>query len=191
MYNHKRHSKVFKSWLILVEIVYFIIAIIAGFIIKTAQETFNWSLALLVWASNVPLLAILYAVYSILDNQENQIDISYKILEKLQNSQCHNKSVDKSILSNLASESLDSNNAWICPKCGDKNKQSSMQCSCGYIKAKAEPPAKKLNSMHTCSQCGKSFKFTYTMKKNQVKIPELSVVCPYCKSTETITSTNE
>lgn len=79
----KKHSNVFKINLIIVEVIYFIAAIIAGFA-TAGKHGFNWTVALAVWASNFIIWLILYAVYAILDNQETQINILDKISEQLQ-----------------------------------------------------------------------------------------------------------
>ena len=45
---------------------------------------------------------------------------------------------------------------------------------------------KQLLFNHTCSRCGKTFKVKYNMPKGQTTIPNLSVICPQCKSKEDI-----
>lgn len=82
MYNHKNHSKIFKRWCVALVVTVFAIGIIAGFIFKVELEyssyssaKFNWLLAVMIWLSEVVPVAILYAVYSHLENQEVQINI--------------------------------------------------------------------------------------------------------------------
>ncbi len=86
MYNHKNHSKIFKRWCIALVVSVFAIGIIAGFIFKIEPEyslystsyssaKFNWLLAVMIWLSEIVPVAILYAVYSHLENQEVQINI--------------------------------------------------------------------------------------------------------------------
>lgn len=81
----KKHSNIFKINLIIVEVIYFIAAIIAGFA-TSGKHAFNWTVALAVWASNFVIWLILYAVYSILDNQETQISILDRLTEQLNTS---------------------------------------------------------------------------------------------------------
>lgn len=46
--------------------------------------------------------------------------------------------------------------------------------------------SKELLFNHTCSRCGKTFKVKYNMPQGQTTIPNLSVICPQCKSKENI-----
>lgn len=88
MYNHKNHSKVFLLLYIALVAIIFIAGIVAGFVYKDglfdelssyssrySRESFNWTLALIIWLSDIIPAAVLYAVYSHLDNQEVQINI--------------------------------------------------------------------------------------------------------------------
>lgn len=133
---YKQHSKTFKIWMIVVEVIFFIAAIVLGFTFKVEtgyyfrEEHFNWGLAFAVWASNVPLLAVLYAVYSILDHQETQIEISEKIRLALEAKPAN------SITATATTTTKSSKDRWICPKCGDSNDNASIRCACGYYKTK-------------------------------------------------------
>lgn len=132
------HSSTFKIWLIIVEIVYIIAAIIAGFVFKVesfyGKDSFNWGLCIIVWASNFPIFAILYAIYSHLDNQEFQMMISDKILEELKNTQ-YTKGNTASNPNTVHTTVNSASNTWICPKCDTRNKSSDIQCiNCGHYK---------------------------------------------------------
>lgn len=96
MYSHYEHSKIFKRWCVALVITVFILGIIAGFVFRiekeplsvygysssTVKPSFNWGLAFIIWISEVIPAAILYAVYSHLENQEIQINILNEIRKK-------------------------------------------------------------------------------------------------------------
>ena len=175
----KKHSNIFKINLIIVEVIYFIAAIIAGFA-TSGKHAFNWTVAIAVWASNFVIWLILYAVYSILDNQETQISILDRLTEQLNTSD----SSQPSNLEQLAANTKKTNNVWICPKCGDKNSNTTIQCSCGYINSNSKP-VEYVSFKHVCQNCGKEFTVKYKNAKGQ-SLPTLNVTCPHCKTELTI-----
>nr|DAL13768.1 MAG TPA_asm: Protein involved in formate dehydrogenase formation [Caudoviricetes sp.] len=175
----KKHSNIFKINLIIVEVIYFIAAIIAGFA-TSGKHTFNWTVALAVWASNFVIWLILYAVYSILDHQETQISILDKISEQLNSPNDNQTSNLEQIAANIKKQ----NNIWICPKCGDKNSNTNLQCSCGYVKSNSKP-MENVSFKHLCPNCAKEFTVTYKNVKGQA-LPVLKVTCPHCKTELTI-----
>ncbi|MDO5399056.1 MAG: hypothetical protein Q4G33_14130 [bacterium] len=94
MYNHKNHSKVFLLLYIALVAIIFIAGIVAGFVFKDglfdelfsyssrySRESFNWTLAFVIWLSDIIPAVVLYAIYSHLDNQEVQINILNAIRE--------------------------------------------------------------------------------------------------------------
>lgn len=84
---HNNHSKVFKIWYIITEILFFALAVISGFIFEETDiwgdRSYNWLWAIGIYISSIPITAILYAIYSHLENQEIQIDLSGEIVEEL------------------------------------------------------------------------------------------------------------
>lgn len=96
MLYHKSHSKFFRNWCYVLLIAVFVLGIIAGFVFKVDNHTttslyehyssytqpkasFNWTLTIIIWLSEVIPAAILYAIYSHLENQEIQIEILNEI----------------------------------------------------------------------------------------------------------------
>lgn len=143
MFEHKNHSKVFKRWYIALVILAFVVGIIAGFVFKTggdveispysysvsvAEEKFNWVLMFSIWVSCIPLTAILYAVYSHLENQEVLINVLNEIRNKDENKRI------ESVTSVSSFAAMDrENDTWKCPKCGVVNILSNSSCkNCGY-----------------------------------------------------------
>lgn len=134
MYNHKNHSEVFKRWCTTLLGIVFILGIIAGFIFKVEEgiiytdERFNWELMLIIWFSEIVPLAILYAVYAHLENQEIQINILNDIRSKLpdkptpKRETAHSNPVDAFL-----------NSSWTCSNCGKSNLSSATRCNqCNY-----------------------------------------------------------
>ena len=144
MYSHYGHSKVFKIWCIALVVVVFIIGIVAGFIFKVQatsriyyEEHFNWGLAVIIWLSDVIPAAILYAIYSHLENQEIQINNLNQIRQTLNDfklaaketatvtTTAHTKSNFKKY------DNLDT--TWVCSNCGKSNPVGAERCSyCDY-----------------------------------------------------------
>ena len=137
--RHNNHSRVFKTWFIIAEILFVVIAIALGFIFKTStvestsyyglitepEEHFNWGLTITFYLSSIPLTAVLYAVYSHLENQEILINIVDEISRKMDTqAQAPNNANDVGTVS--------SGVTWICSKCGGSNPSNSPMCkSCG------------------------------------------------------------
>lgn len=144
MLEHKNHSKVFKRWYIALVILAFVVGIIAGVVFKTggdveispysysvsvAEEKFNWVLMFSVWVSCIPLTAILYAVYSHLENQE----ITINILNVIRNKDEMARIDSVTPASNFAAMDRD-NETWKCPKCNTVNLLKDNVCKkCGYV----------------------------------------------------------
>ena len=87
-------------------------------------------------------------------------------------------------LEQLAANTKKTNNVWICPKCGDKNSNTTIQCSCGYINSNSKP-VEYVSFKHVCQNCGKEFTVKYKNAKGQ-SLPTLNVTCPHCKTELTI-----
>lgn len=148
MFEHKKHSEVFKRWYVAVVILTVIAGVVAGFVFKTGgevevsslysidvtEEKFNWALMFAIWVSCVPLAAVLYAVYSHLENQEVTINILNSIrINSVSNATVEsNKAAPTAPISNFAA--MDSGNeTWRCPKCGTTNLMKNSECkNCGY-----------------------------------------------------------
>lgn len=143
MLEHKNHSKVFKRWYIALIALSFVVGIVAGFVFKTGgnveispytynvsveEEEFNLVLMLSIWVSCIPLTAILYAVYSHLENQEVTINVLNEIRNKDENKKI------ESVTSASSFAAMDrENDTWKCPKCGVMNILSNSSCkNCGY-----------------------------------------------------------
>lgn len=145
MLQHKNHSEVFKRWYVAVVIIAVIAGVVAGFVFKTGgevevsslysidvtEEKFNWALMFAIWVSCVPLTAVLYAVYSHLENQEVAINLLNAI---------HNDTRDRKTSNSGSSSSsnflvMDRNNeTWRCPQCNTVNLLKDAACkNCGYI----------------------------------------------------------
>lgn len=134
MYNHKNHSEVFKRWCIALLIIVFVLGIIAGFVFKIEvgslyiRERFNWELMLIIWFSEIIPLAVLYAVYAHLENQEIQINILNDIRSKLPD-----KPTPKRETSHSNPVDVFLNSSWTCSNCGKSNLSSATRCSqCNY-----------------------------------------------------------
>lgn len=145
MLQHKNHSEVFKRWYVAVVILAVIAGVAAGFVFKTGgevevsslysidvtEEKFNWALMFAIWVSCVPLAAVLYAVYSHLENQEVTINIlnSIRVSNEDSNSETSAPTMQVSNFSAMDK----SNDTWKCPKCGVTNLMKDRQCkNCGY-----------------------------------------------------------
>lgn len=140
MYSHYEHSKIFKRWCVALIITVFILGIVAGFVFKVEEyslystysdEHFNWVLALIIWFSEVIPAAILYAVYSHLENQEIQINNLNQIRQflndyKLSDTKATHLSDDaKPNFKNLDK----ADKTWVCSKCGKSNPVGVDRCS--------------------------------------------------------------
>ena len=143
MYTHNEHSQVFKRWCIALVVVVFILGIIAGFVFKIEKEplsvygyyssshaksSFNWGLACIIWLSEVIPAAVLYAVYSHLENQEIQINNLNEIRKTLteQKSPVSKTNSTQNVPSFKKFDETD--NSLICPMCKTRNPIGSERC---------------------------------------------------------------
>lgn len=140
MYSHYEHSKIFKHWCIAIVITIFILGIIVGFVFKVEEyslystynnEHFNWGLACIIWLSEVIPTAILYAVYSHLENQEIQINNLNQIRQFLNDYKLSDtKTTHSSDNAKPNFKNLDKpDNSLICPMCKTKNAIGAERCS--------------------------------------------------------------
>ncbi len=137
--NHKNHSRVFFRWFWVTLIAYIAIGIVAGFLFPKPvditslysfdEETkFNWLLMIGVWISGIIPEAIIYAVYSHLENQEIQIDILDNIY-KISNGTNTPKSVDTNRNSYRNTSAANRQATWVCPQCGTTNQPYNERCT--------------------------------------------------------------
>lgn len=140
MFSHYSHSKVFKVWCIVLVVMVFIIGIVAGFIFKVPSERiyyedhFNLGLAVIIWLSDVIPAAILYAVYSHLENQEIQINNLNQIRQTLSDFKFAAKDNSHTVNTPSNFKKYDNEDkTWTCSKCGRSNPVGAERCSyCDY-----------------------------------------------------------
>lgn len=141
MFSHKSHSAVFKRWCIVLSVAVFIFGIVAGFVFKTqevsystsyyystphSESHFNWGLMFMIWLAYVIPVAILYAVYSHLENQEIQINILNEIRKTMTEPQKMPVVTNQSVTYKRLDEQ---DNTTICTMCGAKNPIGAQRCS--------------------------------------------------------------
>ena len=112
-YTHNERSKVFKILFIVSIIVIFILGIISGNMFDSYE--FNWMAAIMIWISGVIPVAILYAIYAHLENQEIQINNLNKIRKELacDSQSAHKQTAEKS---------------KTCPMCHTENPIDARRC---------------------------------------------------------------
>ena len=115
MFTHGKHSIVFKRWVIALVILTFIAGIVAGIVYDYYTDNgFNCWIMIAIWISEVIPIAIIYAAYSHLENQEIQINILNEIRKVLTDNSNQTKKIDS--------------DGIICPLCGVKNPIGAERC---------------------------------------------------------------
>ncbi|MGN0163937.1 MAG: hypothetical protein ACI4EA_10240 [Candidatus Ornithomonoglobus sp.] len=146
MFHHNEHSKFFKYWFIASIITVVMIGIIAGFVFSIedysyySADKFNWLVAIMIWISGIIPAAVLYAIYSHLDNQEVQINNLNEIRKSLDILKASGKdtgNVQRNTVAQKPSVSTKprtinnvvSGDIWVCPLCKTKNPAKAKRCS--------------------------------------------------------------
>ena len=122
----------------IIAIVELILGIIGSFLIaKQAGITFrgdrNWITTIIIFLAGViisyVIFVILYSIYEMLYNQEY---IIAQIQDFNSTTEDNSKPASNNSSSLLKDEnSLDSEDGWICPRCGSFNPAISHKCKCG------------------------------------------------------------
>ncbi|MCD8391165.1 MAG: zinc finger Ran-binding domain-containing protein, partial [Firmicutes bacterium] len=92
------------------------------------EEHFNWALTIAVWISAVIPAAILYAVYSHLENQEIQINL-LNVISRNQMTDDYNLAGTGTSTSSNTQAPIKPANTWTCPKCRTINPNTLNRCT--------------------------------------------------------------